>query len=1138
MKLDERERQEGSFEELRWSQTVRPGIAQRLILLGEPGGGKTCASRYTMAQLARESAGRLRIEKKELSEVILPLWITATHLLEQPTELSAPAAVIGALDLQSQLRSKLTPRLRQWLVSRVTEPGCLVAIDGLDELHATQDTKAELFSARLSEMGAAATSLLVTCRTLPWERLKGLVRWQNARQTVELAPLDQRQQREYTKAFFAFVGQPALATLVDAWLQKQPALRNHARTPLILTFACGLSLEDNLGDSISLRMLYNRVIFSLLEGAWRANRDSLPNWTRNMAQRERVRLFLGALVWPLFKSSPAVNRFNLATWSEAWNQAASTKETPEDSKDQLVEHLCQLGLLVDGGVDEAGHPCWSFAHRTVLEFLVADYVVAELPPEDKSAASKRGWGAYSSRMLTRLFGAQTPLAWLLRERCPFLHAPEWHQVLVFLAELLPRPSLLLDAIQRNIEFGGEDVFLSLTSLRHELLLAVPAGTKYDAAAQNRAKAWLVRWTSIILTRREFVEEPEIPLLRKVPTKALRANQFMNRRLLDQGLVIARHPAAANEITKALIEWLREGELDQVRREHIQKRSDVSPSDLEILNFQFSISVEEFRDRVVMTLGRFGEALNSDLANSTLISILESRQESETLRATAAWALRSFASGASVDALINALETSDVPKIREASAESLGKIGSERAVPALVKALAASSENGGNLRYISAVALTRIASPDAIDGLRAALRERDNTETQDHGGDKKPSSWADVELETEKLINRFRDTLVPAAAAQALISINSQESIGVLLETLKSGNDEKARSRAAIALGDSTSDAAFEGLRDALDPRQANAEVIRCTAASGLGLMGRARGLPYLLDALKPASHNSDSIQRCAVAALGDLGSEEAIGPLSETLCSKDLSLETRIAAAEALGKIGSESSVIALDTALSICGSHDELLQAIFLALSEIGSPTSLTYFLRAIQPTNHHNVRGIAVKALGNIGSSAAVDDLLAVLYTKELRSAKDEPWEWIHVNELRKEAAIALRRIGSEMAVDGLLAALDPENREETDRREQQWFEDIESKGTITKYSVCEDWEVRAEAALALRRIGVQSKIEEVWMNLIHKLWQILVSEREDHWKVKVWTREALEAICKSHRRSIRSDPKHPPFLDITTF
>ena len=420
------------------------------------------------------------------------------------------------------------------------------------------------------------------------------------------------------------------------------------------------------------------------------------------------------------------------------------------------------------------------------------------------------------------------------------YAEELRQGLNFLAAMHPRPGEILDAIWRRIISREEDVFLSLTSLQQELLSAMPIGTECDMMAQNLAKSWLERWLHVLLMQRDFVEEPLLPAFEKIPRKALLSNQFMNERLLQRGRRIAMHPAAAQEITKALIDWGKEDHFDELRLKYVTKKIEsVGASKSEEVRLAFSATAEEFRERIVATFENLGNALVFDAAISFLTGILRSEEHPEKLRAAAASALKCFPSSSSIEPLAHALENSGLAKIREEAAATLGVIGSPRAVPMLLRALEATPENGGKLRQRAAAALCRIPSEDAIDGLLTALHERNHHEVAQPERQDEPLTWARVEAGAQGIEDRFEDTRTPMTAALALAFIGSERAIDALVAA--ASNEEDGVFRLAMtALGDCESERAFEALSRALDIRQGRSVEARGAAADGLGFTNKDR----------------------------------------------------------------------------------------------------------------------------------------------------------------------------------------------------------------------------------------------------------------------------------------------------------
>jgi hypothetical protein len=77
---------------VRWRQLVRPPSFRR-VLIGAPGSGKTILGRHTIATAARESAACLEQQSARLTDVIVPIWVTAGALaLAAERDVDDPAA--------------------------------------------------------------------------------------------------------------------------------------------------------------------------------------------------------------------------------------------------------------------------------------------------------------------------------------------------------------------------------------------------------------------------------------------------------------------------------------------------------------------------------------------------------------------------------------------------------------------------------------------------------------------------------------------------------------------------------------------------------------------------------------------------------------------------------------------------------------------------------------------------------------------------------------------------------------------------------------------------------------------------------------------------------------------------------------
>jgi hypothetical protein len=211
-------------------------------------------------------------------------------------------------------------------------------------------------------------------------------------------------------------------------LQQNPGLLDVCTSPLRLLFVCLLARGSRLATQTTYAGLYTHLLRALVEGRWRIKR---PRWTVKPGRVEHALSALTRIGWALFSSAPANNRFNLA----AWTKAATT--VPMEARHQvtLLDDLVALGVLAPAGFDELGDRCWSFAHRTLLEYLAAREL-ASRPPED----------------------------WLAEMRRHIWFDAEWTEVWVFLASAVRDATPLL----RILDAETDDVFGSMLEMRSRL----------------------------------------------------------------------------------------------------------------------------------------------------------------------------------------------------------------------------------------------------------------------------------------------------------------------------------------------------------------------------------------------------------------------------------------------------------------------------------------------------------------------------------------------------------------------------------------------------------------------------------------------------------------------------------------------
>jgi hypothetical protein len=222
------------------------------------------------------------------------------------------------------------------------------------------------FEAKAKQLDGLNACVIVTCRTMHWEERKGWLGWGGLTE-VELVPFKHRQQREFTGKFFE--RQPDLAQNMERLLHVNLAMRHACTTPRLLTFACLLHEDGKVDENTSYATLYAQIGRMMFSGRWRGIK---PDWAGSQVKEENCWHFFEDIAWRLFAKAPHLNLFTLDDWRQAAGQATENGVVAPLEATALLEELEYVGIIVPAGFDEQrADLCWTFAHRTFLELLVA-----------------------------------------------------------------------------------------------------------------------------------------------------------------------------------------------------------------------------------------------------------------------------------------------------------------------------------------------------------------------------------------------------------------------------------------------------------------------------------------------------------------------------------------------------------------------------------------------------------------------------------------------------------------------------------------------------------------------------------------------------------------------------------------------
>ena len=304
-----------------WEQLA--GEYQQLVVLADPGMGKSWLIRAETHRLAVAAAGSLADASVDVEEVLIPVPIRADVLAAAPGwDL---AEVIGGYLDEERL---LAPRSAAPMRERIAAGGVVLLVDALDEV------PREAANAGGQALGKRLQDLLrqwdAECqgkaRCLLTSRLAGytgppLLRAREA----ELLPFTPQDTRAAVQAWPLTV---EAASRVDALLG-DPGPAGMARVPLLLALICSLAADPEYEGALPTTRvgLYEAVLWHFLSGVHRADRKSQAA-TLTPEKRESLLLDLGRAA------------FAFATTPQGWvDRTAAWRPTCRRQRNQHTRAL-------------------------------------------------------------------------------------------------------------------------------------------------------------------------------------------------------------------------------------------------------------------------------------------------------------------------------------------------------------------------------------------------------------------------------------------------------------------------------------------------------------------------------------------------------------------------------------------------------------------------------------------------------------------------------------------------------------------------------------------------------------------------------------------------------------------------------
>jgi HEAT repeat protein/GTPase SAR1 family protein len=840
-------------------EMLRATSRQRVVLLGDPGTGKTTLMRYLAVMSAGEKESEIGLpEGVERLPILVYMRDWAKHpersLLDQVRDFAENT-------LQVELPSGF---LEHWM-----EGQALLLLDGLDEV-AEDSTRAALVE-KINCFLAAHENNWAVITSRPWGYRRDYFRT-DAYPHFELELFDEAQVQEFIEHWYenrcdnAAQAQEMIRDLQDA-LKSKDRLQNLVRNPLLLTM---VALIHRYQDTLPKRRykLYDRAVDTLLKSWDRKGKGETYGEFKHLDRDDDLRRVMSQLAYWIHTQYETQSTESGTVIEEAdlLNQLSQIirQEYPLVKPHQAAEEAERFVTFIrdrTGLLNEYGRGCYAFVHKTFQEYLTAEAILNQAKYDDDPKIILQTLRDYLHNphwreVLLLLVGqrqgkgAANAIEEILRQDSPY---EQWlHRDLLFAGRCLTEdpeklataaPTTISEILQKLVALEAENAELIGNKVKQETfeILSWLKETAFGAEALANLKS----------VHKEIDQWQFLTLQAKLGEKEIAITTLLQR--LQKPDTLTRYLAAST-------------------LENLGDRSELVMNRLLQLLQDSDLAVCCSAASTLVSLGN-----HSELVVNKLLQFLQDSDLGVRMNAASAFIRLGDHSELVMNRLLQLLQDSD-DIVFCLAASALVKLGDflEATVNRLLDLL---QDPKLGLRGLAVSTLIRLG---------------DCSETV-----------------VNRLLYLLRDpnAKVRHSAAFALGGLRnySEATVNGLLQLLRDPNAE-VRSSAASALGrlGDRSEAAVNGLIQLLQDPEVE---VRSSAAFALGRLGDRSEVA--VDGLIQLLQDPEAeVLSSAVSALGHLGdrSEALVNGLHKLLEAPDLKLYSR--AASTLGKLGKSDSAV------------------------------------------------------------------------------------------------------------------------------------------------------------------------------------------------------------------------------------
>jgi predicted NACHT family NTPase len=699
-------------------EMLRATTRQRVVLLGDPGTGKTTLMRYLAVMAAGVKGAEIGLpEGVERLPILVYMRDWAKHpersLLDQVRDFAENT-------LQMELP---TGFLEHW-----TEGQALLLLDGLDEV-AEDATRAALVE-KINCFLAAHGNNWAVITSRPWGYRRDYFRT-DAYPHFELKLFDEAQIQEFIEHWYenrcdnAVEAQNLVRDLQDA-LKSKDRLQDLVKNPLLLTM---VALIHRYQDVLPKRRykLYDRAVDTLLKSWDRKGKGETYGEFKHLDRDDDLRRVMSQLAYWIHTQyeTQSTESGTIIEEADLLNQLSQIirQEYPLVKAHQAKEEAERFVTFIRGRtglLNEYGRGRYAFVHKTFQEYLTAEAILNKAEYEDNSELIYEAvqiylhnshWREVILLLVGQLQGkkAAKAIEVILQRNSPY---EKWlNRDLLFAGHCLTEdPEKLTTAasetvsgiLKRLINLEIEDNGRICEPIKKETfeILVWLKETSFNSEALNHLKA-----SKSQIGRWRFME-----LQLKLGEKQIVVERLL--KLLKDEDLIERYRAAAllgklgnrsEMVLKGLLDLLKDKN-PFIRSKTVHALVSLGDRSEIILNGLFELFENEYpeiRFEAATALGSLGN--RSEIVLNRLLELL--KDEEASVRLSAAGALETLGERSEIvlNGLLELLEDKD-SFVRSKTAEILLNLGNRSEI--LNKLLDLLKDENSDIRSSAVVALGR------------------------------------------------------------------------------------------------------------------------------------------------------------------------------------------------------------------------------------------------------------------------------------------------------------------------------------------------------------------------------------------------------------------------------------------------